>query len=1111
MTDQQNPKTDELCASHIPALQVLMAIGYEYLPPEEALRRRGGNSEVLLRDVLVEELKKRRFTWKGKDYPLSTNAIDQIVRELASPRLGEGLLTANQRIYDMLTLGHTVTEFVDGQKASVTIPIIDWGGEDKPGSPSDNNQFHVTDEFAVKRDDPMGDDTRRPDIVCFVNGIPLAIIECKRPDPPSDSDDPIPEGISQNIRNQKIGEIPGLFVYSQLLFSVNSIDGRYGTTKTDAKFWSLWREEEISADEFAAIRNTPLSDEQGKTLFTHRKPWVRKYFEQQSGQGALEPSPQDKLLVSLLRPDRLLEFVRLFILFDQKVGKIAARHQQFFAIRKLIQRVRGKDTRGAREGGVIWHTTGSGKSFTMVFMARALIYDERLKACRFFVVTDRTDLEDQLSDVFVTAGVLETKRDIERAKAKTGADLARRISAGNERVLFSIINKFQSAVDAKNMATCRNESSDIIVLVDEGHRSHGGETHERMRQALPNAAYVAFTGTPLLKDDKTTSKFGPILHAYTMQQAVEDKNVTPLLYEERMPETGLNAKAIDNWFERITEGLTDQQRGDLKKKFAAKGQIAKSASRIELIAHDISDHFSKNIPEGMKGQLATDGKGSAIRYKKFLDEIGVVTSQVVMSAPDTRKGHKTVDDEREDPSDKLMVQEWWQKNVVDQGFDETSWRKEIVRQFGEEDDPQLLIVVSKLLTGFDEPKNAVLYIDKRFNQSHELLQAIARVNRLHDEKKFGLLIDYRGILAKLDTAIEDYQDLQERTQEGYDINDLHGLYTQTSTEYKRLLGLHNSLWAIFKNVNNRSDQEQFRQILLPRYETDANGDSVDMSQKVREDFYQALREFSQCLEVALGSATFFEDKSFSEEDRTTYKNDLRWFESLRKIARRDAGETVDYSAYEARIEKLIHKHVVGESVREPEGVIPVDQLGKNANPEEWSEEKTRNETDLIRSRVKRTIEQSLDDDPYAQKLFSELLEEAIREAEKLFDHPHDQYLLFKDFEEQVKQRNVPDSPAELEERPKARAFYGVFRLALGDEALADAASGDASYVDKALWVEQVVTTARAEYSLDPQSIENTIRKKLLPKLFKQIGMEKAREVIDQIIRIARFGPTEEVD
>jgi len=1084
------PETKEVFSSQIPALQVLMAMGYEYLSPAQALAYRGGQtSEVLLRSVLIAELRKRRFNWKGQEYPLSNNAIDDIVRQLASPGLGEGLLSANERLYDHLTLGLTVTEFIDGKKAQPTVALIDW---ENPA----NNCFQVTDEFEVLN--AGGTSTRRPDIVCFVNGIPLACIEAKRPDPHNPHKDMLKEGISQHLRNQGVAEIPHLFAYSQLLLSVNGLDGRYGTTRTPAKFWALWREELLNDDTFDAIKNTALSESQAAQLFGHRPAWMRQYFDSQAAQGKLLVTGQDKLIVSLLQPDRLMEFMRFFILFDKKSGKIAARYQQYFGIKKLVDQVTRKDSRDARQGGVIWHTTGSGKSFTMVFMAKALILHEQLKPCRFFVVTDRIDLETQLSKVFANAGALASPRDVEKAKATSGKDLAQRISQGNERILFSIINKFATA---SKQPECHNPSSDIIVLVDEGHRSHGGETHERMRQALPNAAYIAFTGTPLLKNDKTTNKFGPIIHAYTMQRAVEDGTVTPLLYEERVPELGTNAKAIDNWFERITEGLTDKQRADLKKKFAQKGQIYQSESRIELIAHDIADHFVKNVVDGLKAQLATDSKLSAIRYKKYLDETGLVTSAIVMSPPDTREGHEEVDE-----SHLPEVQQWWLAHVGNQS--EEAYTKEVIRRFADEDDPQILIVVDKLLTGFDEPRNAVLYIDKPLKQ-HNLIQAIARVNRLHELKKFGLLIDYRGILKELDTTLEAYQDLAERTQDGYDIDDLIGLYRQVNTEYKKLPVLHDTLWAIFKDVKNRADLEQFRQVLIPHYQTDDAGDSYDAKQKVREDFYEAVTAFSLCLEIALGSSSFYEDRSFSEDDIRTYKRDVRFFSQLRQIARQDAGETIDYSDYAARIKKLIDKHVVGEGIREPEGVFIVNELGKQ-KPEDWTDEKTRNETDIIRTRLKKTIEQDLQDDPYAQKVFSELLDQAIRDAEAMFEHPFKQYVLFKDLEEKLAEREVPDTPDPLATNPHAKAYFGVFKLVFGEDGFNALSETDRqSYVEQAFAIDELVDKAVAENSVNPQNIEAEIRKGLLPRLFKMIGMDKAKEVIEHIVQITRVGLSKE--
>ena len=269
------------------------------------------------------------------------------------------------------------------------------------------------------------------------------------------------------------------------------------------------------------------------------------------------------------------------------------------------------------------------------------------------VVTDRVDLESQLSKTFASGGELAGKKDREAAMATSGTRLAEQIGKGNERIIFSLIQKFNSAT---KLPQCVNTSADIIVLIDEGHRSQGGENHIRMKQALPNAAFVAFTGTPLLKDDKTTNKFGPIVHAYTMQRAVEDQAVTPLLYEERIPDLDVNARAIDSWFERITEGLNEQQKADLKRKFAKKGQIYSADDRIRLIALDIANHFVKNIDEGLKGQLACDSKASAIKYKQYLDEAGLFESAVVMSPPDSREGNTDVD-EAASPE----VTQWWKK------------------------------------------------------------------------------------------------------------------------------------------------------------------------------------------------------------------------------------------------------------------------------------------------------------------------------------------------------------------------------------------------------------------------------------------------------------------
>ena len=1114
------PNSRELYSAHIPALHLLCNLGWNFLSTADALILRGSTREVLLKPRLIEVLQTRRYEYKGEWHPLSPGGIDQIVRELSSLSLAEGLLAANERLYAKLALGITITEFMpDGKKHQPTIAVIDW-------SDAGANRWDVTEELEVLA--AQGTHHRSPDVVCYVNGIPLVVVEAKRPESQSvsrTSKAMVTEGISQNLRNQRADEIPHLFAYAQLLLAISQTDGRYGTTHTAEKFWARWREDGPHAslppegasttlgrpagggsfDEahFTAVKNRPLRASVQVALFEDKSKVLQDYFESLWAQPMLT-TDQDRLLVSLLTPARLLELLHGFVLFDRKVGKIVARYQQFFGIRALVARIGLRKPDGSREGGVVWHTTGSGKSFTMVFLSKALLMVKALQECRVVVVTDRIDLEDQLSRNFISSGAfgssIGTRKDGEKSRALSGRDLARRIGMGTERITFTLVHKFNTA---SKLPECRNDSPDLIVLVDEGHRSHGGETHERMKRALPRAAYIAFTGTPLLKDEKTANKFGPIVHAYTMQRAVEDETVAPLLYEERVPELTINEAAVNRWFDKITVNLSDAQRGDLKKKFARKGAIYGAANRIELIAWDIATHFSENIKKlglGLKGQVATDSKRDAIRYKKALDDTELVSSVVIISPPDTREGNAEVD-EHAMPE----VQKWWKQHLAIHGADAQAYEKHVLNDFATDGSPDLLIVVDKLLTGFDEPRNAVLYIDKPLKE-HNLIQAVARVNRLHDAKRYGVLVDYRGILKELDTAIRAYQDLETRTQGGFDVADIEGLYQQFSTEYKRLPALHDKLWSFFKGVENRLDREQYRQVISPKFVTGTDGEEYDERQKLRDDFYEALTAFGLCLQTALSSRSFFEDRSFSESLISRYKGDLRFFTELRQTARRDAMETVDYSTYEEQIRRLVDKQVIGTEVREPQGVYLLHELGKAEDPEQWSPEKTRNETDMIRTRLRKTIEQALADDPYAQKVFGELLRQAIAEAEAMFDHPLKQYALFKEFEQKVEDRVTAGMPDVLLDKPHARAYFGAIRLVLGEDAfgaLDDAMRG--TLTEQALAMDGIVRNAVAENSLNPQNIEAAIRKALLPLLFAALGLDNAKAVVEQVIQITRIG------
>ncbi|MFC6203214.1 type I restriction endonuclease subunit R [Psychrobacter urativorans] len=1101
-------------SSKIPALTLLTTLGYQFIPPNQCNAMRSNKllanqanankatNQVVLLPIMRAFLGKQTFIFEGQAHPLSDSAIDKIMHEL-NPAINLGLQAANEALYNAMLYGVTVTEFIDGKKTSQTISLIDW-------EHIDNNSFHFTEEFVVQNSEGTGNVI--PDIVCFVNGLPLVVIEAKRPDSNREGQSTNAQAISQHIRNQGQKQIPHLFAYSQLLLAVNGHDGLYGTCKTPEKFWAKWVEEDIQEPEFHRLKNQKLNDEQISSLFDHRPAFIKNEYQALIDGGDLVVTDQDRLIISLLKPERLLEMTRMFTLFDKKAGKIVARYQQVFGIKALIKRISSFDEHGSREGGVIWHTTGSGKSFTMVFFSKALIWLEALAQCRVIVVTDRVDLETQLSQTFASGGVL-SDRDKTDAMATSGRRLAQQIGHGNERVIFSIINKFGSAVKYDE---CYNDSPNIIVMVDEGHRSQNGENNIRMSQALPNAAFIAFTGTPLLKDDKTENKFGSIIHSYTMQQAVKDKTVTPLLYEERIPELNTNDQAIDSWFDRITQKLTSDQRTDLKRKFSQKGQIYQTEGRIELIAHDISDHFQNFKQQHLKGQLACESKASAIRYKLALDKIGKVSSAVAISSPDTREGHETVDAESKD-----IVQNWWQANVAPTyGGDEKAYTKAIIEAFSQDDGPDIMIVVDKLLTGFDEPKNTVLYIDKPLKQ-HNLIQAIARVNRLHEKKRFGYLIDYRGILKELDITIEKYQDLAERTQGGFDIEDLKGMYNSMDTEYKQLPKLHSELWAIFSSVKNKQDGQALRQVLAPKMQ-DIDGRVVDTRLKERDDFYAALTDFSNAMKIALQSASFFADSSLDSK-RDRYKADLKAFVNLRKQVRADADETIDYDEYEADIRSLLDKHIAGLEVREAKGVYLVDGLGnagkveKDIQPEAISDDEARNQTDKITGRVTRMIEQDLADDPYAQEYFSKLLKQAIEDAKAMFDAPVKQYMMFFGLEQQVDERKVADIPNEFIDdsgnlNKHAQAYFGLFKQLFNDDSdatFAEKGVDNEQLVAYAFKIDEVVNTAVAEYSINPAQIENAISVKLLPMLFADLGIDKAQQLIEAVLKITRLGLSRE--
>jgi type I restriction enzyme R subunit len=967
--------------SHLPALHLLQHLGYEYLTPTEALALRGGKrSRVVLEAVLLEQLKKlNQITYKGAKFDFTDANLRAAVDALTDIPF-DGVVKTNEQVFDLLTLGKSLEQTIDGDKKSFSLRYIDW---DNPH----NNVFHVADEFEVER--TASHETRRPDLVLFVNGIPLAVIECKRPD----EKDAVEVGISQMLRNQRLDEVPHLFAFAQVLMSICQNLGKYGTAGTPKKFWAAWREENAPDLDttLAKLVNTPLKAEQQKRLFESRPAATAARMRQLAAAGHRLPSPQDRILYCLLRPERLLELTYRYTLFDKAVKKVA-RYQQYFAIRETMARVTKAKGDDKRPGGVIWHTTGSGKSLTMVMLAKALTLEPTVKNPRVVIVTDRVDLDTQIFKTFVAC-----RKTVE--KAKSGEHLVELVTQGKADIITTIIDKFESAATTHKL---RDHGSNIFVLVDESHRSQYGVAHAKMKQVFPNACFIGFTGTPLLKDDKSTAaKFGGFIHSYPMRQAVEDKAVTPILYEGRMAELHGDQKAIDKWFDRITKDLTDDQKTDLKKKFRREEELTKTSERLYEVAFDIATHFCENFKgTKFKGQFAVSSKAIALKYHTLFEEIGKthptrrVTTRVVISQPDTREDNETIDEE-----DMPEIQKFWTAMMKEYGT-EKKYVEGIIEAFEKSSEPEIIICVDKLLTGFDAPCNTVLYIDKRL-KDHSVLQAIARVNRLFDGKDFGLVIDYRGIFGDLDAAVKQYDALS-----GFDDADIEGTFTAVDEEVGKLKERHTNVWNVFNGVTNKQDTEAMQQHLRP--------------EDVRQDFYTALNLFAKTLQIAVGSAKFHETTDAKLIAR--YVDDLKRFRSLRTAVKQRYNEAIDYKEYEDQIRNMVDKYIGADEVKrviEPVNIFQVSSLADELDGIEGAAAKA----DFIASRVKRTCTEKMEEDPILWQKLSQVIDEAIKAYLEKRTTEEEYLKTMLEAWREAQEQGASKLPAELQGHPDAKAYF----------------------------------------------------------------------------------------
>ena len=865
-----------------------------------------------------------------------------------------------------------------------------------------------------------------------MNGVPVLVMESKRPSEPLEKAD------SQLIGYQSADNIPQLFHFAQLLVTMNRREARYATVGAPRNFWHPWRDKEDTDAAIAPLIHRGLSAEEKEVVFSGDLGSARPDFETMAAAGDRVVTPQDRTLYGLCRPERLLDLIRRFTVFDGGIRKVA-RHQQVFAVRRAMDTIQQEDMNGGgRQGGVIWHTQGSGKS------------------C-----------------------------DLEPIRATSGTHLLKLIR-DQTSLITTTINKFDTALKKSQVI---DDDRNTFVLVDESHRSQTGRYggHSRMavkmRRMLPNACYLGFTGTPLLKKERNTlASFGRLIHHYTINEAVNDQAVVPLLYEGRLVQQQVTGEGLDRWFDKISVGLTDNQKTDLKRKFSRMDALAETDQAIRAKAFDISEHYRQHWQStGFKAQLVAPSKAAAVRFKEVLDEIGHVSSAIVISPPNDREGNEEVD---QDPKD--LVRDFWSK-MMKRYKHEGEYNRQLIADFQGSGDPEILIVVSKLLTGFDAPRNTVLYICKSLKE-HNLLQAIARVNRLYEdgnakqEKQFGFILDYEGLLGELDRTLTTYSAFAE-----YDPADLQGTVHDVREEIRRLPQMHEQLWDLFKPVGNKKDMEQLERHL---------GDDA-----VREEFYERLRVFSRCLHICLSSDKF--PDVFNEKQVDGMKKDWQQFSHLQRSVQRRYQETVNLHKFEPKIQQLLDAHVVAmpaETVIDPVNINDPDAL-RAVVAESGVSPASR--ADRIASATRRAITEKMDQDPALYRQFSELLEETIRAYRDRRLSERDYLGKVVDLAGRVARRDRGEGmPQVLRGNDHAQAVFGILKERLCGNHGIQVHHGEVAAM--ALAVMEIIQAHLMVGIWSNEEAQNTLRNAMDDFFFDvvrdQKGIAVPEEILDELQR-----------
>jgi type I restriction enzyme R subunit len=804
--------------SENPAVQQLEALGYTFVPAEDLEAERESLKEVVLTKRLAVALE-RLNPW------LSEDNIQKAVRAVTHVA-ATSLIEASEKLYTTLTYGISLEQDRGDGKKGHTVRFLDFDNPTK-------NEFIVTRQYKVKG----AKKHIKPDIILLVNGIPLVVIECKSP---TLGEGWKAEAIDQFSRYQELETrykdlgAPKLFESVQILVATCMHAASYGTVTTPHRFYAEW-----------------------KTMW----PSSEADFEKAKRHA---PSAQEILFEGMLSPRNLLDLIENFIVFERDAAtgrtiRKVCRYQQFAAVNKAIERAR-KAKKPTDRGGIVWHTQGSGKSLTMLWLALKLRRDPVHENPMIVIVTDRKDLDEQITKTFRACGFPNPER------AQSVRDLRDLLAGSTGKTILSTVQKFQEIQESAdgNKRKVREEypllsdASNIFVLADEAHRTQYGGLAANLRKALPNACFFGFTGTPIDKADRSTlSTFGSYIDTYTIEQAVADGATVPIFYEGRLPELRILGNTLDAVFDRVFSDRSDEEREAIKKKYATEASVAGAPKRVEAICLDLIEHYSKFIrPNGFKAQIVTVSREVACLYKETLDRLNAPQSAVIISGSNK--------------DDDLLVQHHKSEEQ----------RKELIERFLKKEDPlQILVVCDMLITGFDAPVEQVMYLDSPLKE-HTLLQAIARVNRTADGKTYGLIVDYWGISEALQEALAIFAP-----------SDLNGALTPIGDELPRLQARHLVALRIFVTVKDKDDLDACVNVLEP--------------EDVRAEFDQAFKRFSQSLDMML-----------PDPRALPYVSDARWLGKIRATAAakyRDSN--LDISDCGAKVRKLIEEAVIADGIQ----------------------------------------------------------------------------------------------------------------------------------------------------------------------------------------------------